>query len=102
MADLIDSARPGEEIEVTGIFTNNFDTSLNSKHGFPVFATVLEAVYVEKQGDALTSTRLSEDEKREIHKLSREPNIGERVRALPCHVASWPVCSCDGSHVRMD
>ncbi|KAI3409716.1 DNA replication licensing factor MCM2 [Psidium guajava] len=29
--DLIDCARPGEEIEVTGIYTNNFDLSLNTK-----------------------------------------------------------------------
>ena len=57
--DLIDSAKPGEEIvryflfqdfllyitahrnkqEVTGIYRNNFDASLNAKNGFPVFST---------------------------------------------------------------
>jgi DNA replication licensing factor MCM2 len=31
--DLIDIARPGEEIEVTGIYTNNFDAALNKKSG---------------------------------------------------------------------
>jgi DNA replication licensing factor MCM2 len=31
--DLIDIARPGEEIDVTGIFTNNFDAALNIKNG---------------------------------------------------------------------
>ncbi|GJZ49728.1 DNA replication licensing factor MCM2, partial [Tanacetum coccineum] len=38
--DLIDCAYRGEEIEVIGIYTNNFDLSLNTKNGFPVFTTV--------------------------------------------------------------
>lgn len=29
--DLIDAARPGEEIEVTGIYLHQFDPSLNSR-----------------------------------------------------------------------
>ena len=37
--DLIDVARPGEEIEVTGVYTCNLDNSLNRKSGFPVFST---------------------------------------------------------------
>lgn len=41
--DLIDSARPGDEVDLTGRFTNNFDTSLNTQQGFPVFSTVIEA-----------------------------------------------------------
>ncbi|KAG5462768.1 MAG: hypothetical protein BJ554DRAFT_3612, partial [Olpidium bornovanus] len=41
--DLIDSAKPGEEVEITGVYRNNFDASLNTKNGFPVFATIVEA-----------------------------------------------------------
>jgi DNA replicative helicase MCM subunit Mcm2 (Cdc46/Mcm family) len=44
--DLIDIARPGEEIEVTGIYTTQFDINLNAKTGFPVFATLIEANHV--------------------------------------------------------
>ena len=44
--DLVDSCRPGEEIEVTGIYRNTFDAWLNTKNGFPVFATVIEANYI--------------------------------------------------------
>lgn len=43
MWDLIDSARPGEEVEVTGTYRHNFDEHLNKTHGFPVFATLIEA-----------------------------------------------------------
>lgn len=35
--DLIDCARPGDEVEITGIFMTKFDYSGNVKHGFPVF-----------------------------------------------------------------
>ena len=35
--DLVDSARPGDEVEITGIYINRFDYFSNVKHGFPVF-----------------------------------------------------------------
>ncbi|KAM7468806.1 hypothetical protein LguiB_016368 [Lonicera macranthoides] len=77
--DLIDCARPGEEIEVTGIYTNNFDLSLNTKHGFPVFATVVEANYVTKKQDLFSAYKLTQEDKEEIEKLSKDPRIGERI-----------------------
>lgn len=77
--DLIDCARPGEEIEVTGTFTNNFDMSLNTKNGFPVFATVVEANYVTKKQDLFSAYKLTDEDKAEIEKLSKDPRIGERI-----------------------
>ncbi|XP_073307306.1 DNA replication licensing factor MCM2 [Primulina huaijiensis] len=77
--DLIDCARPGEEIEVTGIYTNNFDLSLNTKNGFPVFATVIEANYVTKKHDLFSAYKLTEEDKGEIEKLAKDPRIGERI-----------------------
>ncbi|KAL8106483.1 hypothetical protein AgCh_030029 [Apium graveolens] len=77
--DLIDCARPGEEIEVTGIYTNNFDLSLNTKNGFPVFATVIEANYVTKKQDLFSAYKLTQEDKEEIENLSKDPRIGERI-----------------------
>ncbi|KAI4368548.1 hypothetical protein MLD38_017095 [Melastoma candidum] len=77
--DLIDCARPGEEIEVTGIYTNNFDLSLNTKNGFPVFATLVEANYVAKKQDLFSAYKLTQEDKAEIQKLSKDPRIGERI-----------------------
>jgi len=74
LGDLIDCARPGEEIEITGIFTNKFDYALNAKHGFPVFSTVIEANLVRRMGEGELSL-LTEEEKAEIVQLSRDPNI---------------------------
>lgn len=79
LADLIDAARPGEEIEVTGILTNTFDASLNTRQGFPVFSTVLEANFVEKKQDVMASHHLTQEDIEQIEALSREPGIGDRI-----------------------
>ncbi len=64
--DLIDAARPGEQIDVTGVYRNNFDSSLNHLYGFPVFATVIEANAIVKREDAYASFRMSEQDEREV------------------------------------
>lgn len=65
--------------EVTGIYTNNFDLSLNTKNGFPVFATVVEANYVTKKQDLFSAYKLTQEDKEEIEKLAKDSRIGERV-----------------------
>jgi DNA replication licensing factor MCM2 len=77
--DLIDCARPGEEIEVTGICTNNFDLCSNTKNGFPIFSSVIEANYVTKKQDLFSVYKLTQENKEEIEKLSEDPRIGERI-----------------------
>lgn len=79
VGDLIDSARPGEEVEVTGIYTHTFDAGLNSRQGFPVFATVLEANYVEVKNDMSSALVLTDADRAEIAKLSRDPRIIQRI-----------------------
>ncbi|OCK81977.1 MCM-domain-containing protein [Lepidopterella palustris CBS 459.81] len=77
--DLIDSAKPGEEVEVTGIYRNNYDAQLNNKNGFPVFATILEANYVVKSHDQLAGFHLTEEDELEIRKLSKDPKIVDKI-----------------------
>ncbi|KAL8649275.1 MAG: hypothetical protein Q9210_004494 [Variospora velana] len=79
--DLIDSAKPGEEIEVTGIYRNSYDAQLNNRNGFPVFATILEANHVVKSHDQLAGFRLTEEDEREIRTLSRDPRIVDKIIA---------------------
>jgi len=77
--DLIDQCKPGEEIEVTGIYRNNFDASLSTKNGFPVFATIIEANYISKKEDLFASFRLTEDDQRQILALAKDKRIGKRI-----------------------
>ena len=77
--DLIDSAKPGEEVEITGVYRNNYDAQLNNKNGFPVFATILEANHVVKSHDQLAGFRLTEEDERQIRSLSRDPKIVDKI-----------------------
>lgn len=77
--DLIDVAKPGEEIEVTGIYRNNFDASLNTKNGFPVFSTVLEANHINKKEDLFAAVRLTEEDEKTIRSMARDDRIAKRI-----------------------
>lgn len=77
--DLIDMAKPGEEIEVTGIYRNNFDASLNSKNGFPVFSTIIEANHINKKEDQFAAFRLTEEDEKDIRALAKDDRIRKRI-----------------------
>lgn len=77
--DLIDSAKPGDEVQITGVYRNNFDASLNTKNGFPVFQTILEANFVSKKEDLYAAFRLTEEDEKTIRALSRDDRIGKRI-----------------------
>ncbi|CAN6662980.1 DNA replication licensing factor Mcm2p [Trichomonascus vanleenenianus] len=79
--DLIDIAKPGEEIDVTGIYKNSYDGNLNAKNGFPVFATVIEANLVQRRTDEGRSGSLSltEEEERQIIALSKDKHIIDKI-----------------------
>lgn len=77
--DLIDVARPGEEIEVTGVYANNFDVSMNAETGFPVFRTMIEANYVSSNKERLSTVNLTDEDTREIHKLSKRPDVAQLI-----------------------
>lgn len=79
LADLVDYVRPGEEIEVTGIYTNILDAQLNSTNGFPLFSTVIEANHINKTEDAFASYKLNQVDRAAIMELGRDPRIGRRI-----------------------
>lgn len=90
LADLIDAARPGEVVEVTGIYRNCFSYALNSKNGFPVFSTLIEANHVQtsfdedtniKHGNTYSGQNLTEEDIRDILRLSQDSDIGKRIIA---------------------
>jgi len=78
--DNIDVAKPGDEVEITGIFSHHFDYGMNIKHGFPVFSTSIKANYVRKLGD-MDFEELTEEDLADIRELSRDPNIASKIYA---------------------
>lgn len=65
--------------ELTGIYHNNYDGSLNMSNGFPVFATVIQANYITKKDDKLAVSSLTDEDIKAIVQLSKDERIGERV-----------------------
>lgn len=76
---MINGQADGRAQEVTGIYRNNFDTSLNIKNGFPVFSTVLEANHINKKEDQYAAFRLTEEDEKQIRALARDERIGKRI-----------------------
>ncbi|KAI1303619.1 DNA replication licensing factor mcm2 [Halotydeus destructor] len=82
LGDLCDSCRPGDDIDLTGVYTNSYDGSLNVANGFPVFSTVINANHVVKKDNwTSVSSSLTDEEIKTIVKLSKEMNIGKRIMA---------------------
>jgi DNA replication licensing factor MCM2 len=52
---------------------------LNSKNGFPVFSTILEANHINKKEDQFAAFRLTEEDEREIRALARDDRIRKRI-----------------------
>merc|ERR1712013_215702 len=79
--DLCDQVRPGDEIELTGIYSNSYDSSLNTKNGFPIFATVIIANHIVRNDEKGETDRMTDDDIKAITQLSKDERIGERIIA---------------------
>lgn len=81
LGDLCDKAKPGDEVDVTGIYTNSYDGSLNTENGFPVFSTVIVANHVVVKDCKSIVSSLTDEDTRAITKLAEDPNVGDRIVA---------------------
>jgi DNA replication licensing factor MCM2 len=83
LGDLIDVARPGEEVDVTGIYMHNQQFMSKRSNGFPTFTTVIEANCVQKRHGS-SSTLLSEEDKRKIRELGNDPQVSIHATSSSC------------------
>uniref|UniRef100_A0A0N7ZC12 DNA replication licensing factor MCM2 n=1 Tax=Scylla olivacea TaxID=85551 RepID=A0A0N7ZC12_SCYOL len=79
LGDLCDMCKPGDEIEVTGVYTNNYDGSLNTNQGFPVFATIIMANHIAKKDNTNAVKGLTDEDIKSIVSLSKDQRIAERI-----------------------
>lgn len=83
--DLVDSIRPGDEVDAIGVFCHCTE---NSFTGFPVFSTRLEITSITCNTD--TSVTLNSSDITIIKALAKEPNIVERL----ANALAPSVCGC--------
>lgn len=65
--------------ELTGIYHNNYDGSLNTANGFPVFATVILANHVAKKDNKVALGELTDEDVKMITSLAKDQQIGEKA-----------------------
>lgn len=74
LGDKIDIARPGDEVEIVGTFSSQYDFKMNIKHGAPIFKTYIECNSIQRTHE-LESTSISDIDKSTIKSLSKNPDI---------------------------
>ena len=90
--DLVDTVRPGDELDVTGIYRCLHDAATNARTCFPVYRTDIFAVHVSRKGD-LKLVEISDDQQNQIMELAKSPNFRERFIAsmAPSIYGMWHV-----------
>lgn len=81
LADLCDRCKPGDEVDVTGIYSNSYDGSLNVDNGFPVFSTVIFANHLVVKDCKQIVQSLTDDDISAIIKMSKDHRIADRIIA---------------------
>jgi DNA replication licensing factor MCM2 len=82
LGDLTDIARPGEEVEVTGIYIHSQVGIARDRSGFPVFGTIIEANCVRKKGDTSTAELTAADIAK-IKEMSQDPQVCYNIYIHP-------------------
>ena len=76
--DLVDIARPGDEVEISGIYKSKYDLNTNMKNSFPIFKTYIEANCVKRLND-IDVEEITDEDKIEMRKLGKKPNIDKII-----------------------
>ncbi|KAK5650844.1 hypothetical protein RI129_001873 [Pyrocoelia pectoralis] len=81
LADLCDRCKPGDEVDVTGVYSINYTGSFNAEQGFPVFATVIIGNHLVVTDCKKIVQSLTDDDINTIIKMSKDHRIAERIIA---------------------
>ncbi len=91
--DLVDSARPGDRVMITGILRVMPTTSAQRGVGKSVFSFYLEANYVDVQQKILEEIEITREDEEKIRELARDPWVREKIIAsiAPAIYGHWNI-----------
>merc|ERR1719440_586800 len=78
--DMVDTVRPGDKMDLTGIYRCIYDAGTNARTCFPVYRTELFAVHIKCKGD-VKEVSITDDMQARIRELAASPNVRERFIA---------------------
>merc|ERR1719379_3079481 len=78
--DMVDCVRPGDKMDLTGIYKCLYDAGTNARTCFPVYRTELLAIHAKCKGDVKVFN-ITDDMQARIRELAAQPNIRERFIA---------------------
>ena len=76
--DLVDKAKPGDDVDVVGVFCNSYDPVLHDKQGFPVFMTTIGVNNITLRHVESQKELLDEDYEK-VRELASHPQIKEKL-----------------------
>lgn len=76
IGDNVDILKPGEEAQITGIYTSRYECSLNVKQGYPVFSTYIEANSIVKVNEV---NQFSSVEESQFHLFAKKSNLAHII-----------------------
>mmetsp|Transcript_45735 Transcript_45735/g.82325 ORF Transcript_45735/g.82325 Transcript_45735/m.82325 type:complete len:892 (+) Transcript_45735:64-2739(+) len=90
--DQVDTVRPGDELDLTGIYRCLYDVATNARTCFPVYRTDLQSIHINRKGD-LKLIQISDDQQQQILDLAKRPDIRERfiTSMAPSIYGMWHV-----------
>ncbi|MET1160178.1 MAG: minichromosome maintenance protein MCM [Thermoprotei archaeon] len=91
--DLVDSARPGDRVTVTGILRVMPTTTAQRGSGRSIFSFYIEANYVDVQEKVLEEVEITREDEEKIRELARDPWIREKIIAsiAPAIYGYWNI-----------
>ena len=76
--DLVDQAKPGDHLFVTGAYLNQRSLGLSGAHGYALFDTLIEANFIEIIGEVKEGAVTNQDI-RVMRQYARSPNIFKKL-----------------------
>ena len=80
LGDNIDIARPGDAVQIIGVYMNKYSLNLNIKQGFPVFNTIIEANSIKRMEETeYDNDETKKDMEEAYRQLAKRPDLDQDI-----------------------